>query len=194
LTGPAEACYRSSRAKWTPNTGKVDTAMKKITGLVLVLVLTVSLAAVAAGPTDTTPPTTTGTAATVRSGFAGKSETTITGLVVSEDGQPLLDVNVKLYMGGLLVTEQLTSSDGSFEFTQLIDYGNDVTIDLWFVPPSDELVIENVILKESSSALQNGLYSKCAQRTRLDPLTDVVVKLYSLESRLAMLKRRGCMG
>jgi hypothetical protein len=104
----------------------------------------------------------------------------------------MLDVNVKLYMGGLLVTEQLTSSDGAFEFTELIDYGNDVTIDLWFVPPTDELVMENVLLKESSSALQHGLYSKCVQRIRLDPITDVIVKLYSLESRVELLKRRGC--
>jgi hypothetical protein len=168
--------------------------MKKILILTMMILLAASFAAVAAGPADTVPQTTTGTAATVRSGFAGKSETTITGLVVDESGSPLLDVNVKLYVGGLLVTEQLTSSDGSFEFTELIDYGNDATIDLWFVPPTDDLIIEDVILKESSSARQNSLYSKCVQRTRLDPLTDVVVKLYTLEGRLAMLKRKGCLG
>mgnify|MGYP001087922242 CR=1 FL=1 len=118
--------------------------MKRILGFALLALLMLSLPAFAAGPTDTTPPSTTGAKTNVRSGFAGKSETTITGMVVGEDGRPMLDVNVKLYMGGLLVTEQLTSSDGSFEFTELIDYGIDVTIDLWFVPPTDDLVMENV--------------------------------------------------
>ena len=166
--------------------------MKKILGFVVVALLMMSLTAAAAGPTDTAPTQTTGAKTIVRSGFAGKSETTITGLVVGEDGQPMLDVSVKLYMGGLLVTEQLSSSDGAFEFTELIDYGTDFTIDLWFVPPTDELVMENVLLKESSAALQHGLYSKCVQRVRLDPITDVIVKLYSLESRIELLKRKGC--
>ena len=167
--------------------------MKRMIVSVLAALLVMSLPAVAAGPTDAAPRTQTAGAPTiVRSGFAGKSETTITGLVVGEKGGPLLDVNVKLYMGGLLATEQLTSSDGGFEFTELIDYGNDITIDLWFVPPTDELVMENVILKESTAALQHGIYSDCVQRTRLDPITDVIVKLYDLESRVAMLKRKGC--
>ena len=168
--------------------------MKRILGFALLALLMLSLPAFAAGPTDTAPPATTGTQTNVRSGFAGKSETTITGMVVGEDGRPMLDVNVKLYMGGLLVTEQLSSSDGSFEFTELIDYGVDVTIDLWFVPPTEDLVMENVLLKESSAARQHGLYSDCVPRVRLDPLTDVIIKLYSLESRLAMLKRKGCIG
>jgi hypothetical protein len=166
--------------------------MNRILGIALAALLVMSLPVMAAGPTDTASPPTTGAQTAVRSGFAGKSETTITGFVVDEKGSPLLDVNVKLYMGGLLTTEQLTSSDGTFEFTELIDYGIDVTVDLWFVPPTDEIVMENVILKESSSARQNGLYSPCVQRVRLDPLTDVVVKLYSLESRIARLKRKGC--
>ncbi|MEA3408861.1 MAG: hypothetical protein U9Q95_00775 [Candidatus Eisenbacteria bacterium] len=167
--------------------------MKKILVSVLAALLMMSLPAVAVSPADGLPGTPSGGVQTpVRSGFAGKSETTITGLVVDERGQPLLDVNVKLYMGGLLVTEQLTSSDGGFEFTELIDYGNDITIDLWFVPPTDELVMENVILKESSAALQHGIYSKCVPRTRLDPITDVIIKLYDLESRVAMLRRKGC--
>jgi hypothetical protein len=167
--------------------------MRRILLSVLAALLVMSLPAVAAGPGDTIPSTpSAGVQAPVRSGFAGKSETTITGLVVDQSGQPLLDVNVKLYMGGLLATEQLTSSDGGFEFSELIDYGSDITIDLWFVPPTDELVMENVLLKESSAALQHGIYSKCVKRTRLDPITDVVIKLYDLDSRVELLKRKGC--
>jgi hypothetical protein len=167
--------------------------MKRMIVSVFVALLLMSLPAVAAGPGDGIPTTpSTGAQTTLRSGFAGKSETTITGLVVDQSGQPLLDVNVKLYMGGLLATEQLTSSDGSFEFSELIDYSSDITIDLWFVPPTDELIMENVLLKESSAALQHNIYSKCVHRTRLDPITDVVIKLYDLDSRVEMLKRKGC--
>ncbi|MBN2566053.1 MAG: Ig-like domain-containing protein [Candidatus Eisenbacteria bacterium] len=153
-----------------------------------------SLPALAAGPGEQPPATDTSPRALTRSGFAGVSETTITGLVVDQSGKPLMDVAVKLYMGGLLADEQVTSSDGSYEFSELIDYGKDVTIDLWFVPPTDELVMENVILKESTAARQYELYSDCVQRVRLDPITDVIVKLYSLEERIEMLKRKGCIG
>ena len=166
--------------------------MKRMIVSVLAALLVMSLPAVAAGPGDTIPTPLTSKPTIVRSGFAGKSETTITGLVVDQSGQPLLDVNVKLYMGGLLATEQLTSSDGTFEFSELIDYGSDITIDLWFVPPTDELVMENVLLKESSAAVQHGIYSNCVKRTKLDPITDVVIKLYDLDSRVEMLKRKGC--
>jgi hypothetical protein len=168
--------------------------MRRFLGLsLLALVLALSQLCVAAGPEDKPPTVTdTGQRSLTRSGFGGISETTITGLVVDKSGQPLLDVAVKLYMGGLLVDEQLTSSDGSFEFSELIDYGNDVTIDIWFVPPTEDLVMENVLLKESKAAMQYEIYSDCVLRQRLDPITDVVVKLYTLDERIEVLKRRGC--
>jgi hypothetical protein len=62
------------------------------------------------------------------------------------------------------------------------------------VPPTEELVMENVLLKESTAAREYRLYSDCVQRTRLDPITDVIVKLYTLEERIQVLKRRGCIG
>ena len=159
----------------------------------LAAVMAVPQFALSAGPGDTpATPTDTGSRDLTRSGFGGISETTITGLVIDESGQPLVDVAVKLYVGGLLVDEQMTSSDGGFEFTELIDYGQDVTIDLWLVPPTDDLVMENVLLKESSAARKYELYSNCVQRQRLDPITDVIVKLYTLEDRINMLKRKGC--
>ena len=168
--------------------------MKRFLSLAVLLMLMFAFCvAQADAPGDNTPtPPTTTSKSLLRTGFAGASETTITGLVVDVAGKPLLDVNVKLYMGGLLVAEQLTSSDGSFEFKELIDHGSDVTIDLWFVPPTEDQVMENVILKESSSARANALYSKCVARARLDPITDIVVKLYDLDSRIEMLKRKGC--
>jgi hypothetical protein len=157
------------------------------------LLILAPVAVVAAGPGDAPSSTPeTGSRNVSRQGFGGMSETTITGLAVDKAGKPLNDVSVKLYMGGLLADEQLTSADGSFEFIELIDYGTDQTIDLWFVPPNDDLVMENVLLKESSSAKQYGLYSPCVQRQRLDPITDVIVKLYPLEDRIDMLKRKGC--
>lgn len=148
-----------------------------------------------AGPADT-PPTDTGRPSRMsgQPGFAGTSETTISGIVVDRRGKPIGDVAVKLYMGGLLVSEVLTSPDGSFELVELIDYAQDVTIDMWFVPPDEALVMENVILKESAAAIQHRLYSKCVQRVRLDPITDFVVKLLDLEARSAVLRESGCIG
>ncbi len=149
----------------------------------------------AAGPADT-PPTTTGgpTRLMTQSSFAGTSETTISGIAVDKDGKPLVDVAVKLYVGGLLANEILTSSDGSFEFTQLIDYARDVTIDVWLLPDDPDLIMENVLLKESTAAVQHGLYSQCVKRVRLDAITDFVVRLVDQKTRIERLKRSGCLG
>jgi len=164
--------------------------------LVAALVLVaLCVPALGAGPSDTNP---TGSRGTTRimsgAGFAGTEETTVSGLVVDADGKPLVDIAVKLYVGGLLVAEVATSTDGGFELVELIDYGQDVTIDLWFVPPTDELVMENVLLKESSLALEQRLYSQCVSRVRLDPITDVIVKLRDLDARNKMLEEKGCIG
>ena len=114
--------------------------------------------------------------------------------MTDEEGTPLLDVSAKLYVGGLLAQEELTSTDGSFEISLLIDYGKDVTIDLWLVPSGGDLVMENIILKESTAAVENGLYSKCVKRVRLDPLTDVFVKLTDLGTRSERIRATGCAG
>jgi hypothetical protein len=159
------------------------------------LIVLTAVALPAAGPDDP-PPAETARSLRVLSqtGFAGTSETTISGIVVDRRGKPIVDVAAKLYIGGLLVGEVLTSSDGSFELVELIDYAKDVTIDMWFVPGDEQLVMENVLLKESAAAIQHGLYSKCVQRARLDPITDFVVKLLDLEARTDALRKSDCIG
>lgn len=164
---------------------------------ILVAALTLALCAPApAAEGDLTPPVTTPTITrlTSQAGLTAGSETTIGGIVTDADGKPMKDVSVKLYVGGLLMSEFKTSIDGSFEIVELLDYGRDVTIDLWFVPPTPDLVMENVILKESSSAIAHSLYSKCVKRVRLDPITDVLVKIVDSATRVAQIQRSGCAG
>ena len=157
------------------------------------MLLAAAVSATAAGPADTPPPATgRPTRLTAQAGFSGTEETTISGQVVDKEGKPVADVTVKLYLGGLLVTEVMTSLDGSFEVVELIDYGRDVTVDMWFVPADDRFVMENVLLKESSSALKNKLYSPCVARVRLDPFTDMIVRLYDIDARNSKLQREGC--
>jgi hypothetical protein len=169
--------------------------MTRTTSVAIALVLLFAAAASAAGPADTPPPSSgPSMRLTSQTGFAGTSETTISGMVVDKDGRPMVDVAAKLYIGGVLVSEILTSTDGGFELVELIDYANDVTIDMWFVPPGEDMVMENVILKESTTALQQGLYSKCVSRVRLDPITDFVVRILDLDSRTRMLKTSDCLG
>jgi hypothetical protein len=160
---------------------------------VLALAVPVAAAAVEA---DLTPPVTTPTVPRLASptGLAAVSETTIGGLVTDADGSPMRDVAVKLYIGGLLTSEFTTSIDGAFEIVELIDYGRDVTIDLWFVPSKAGLVMENVILKESSSAIAHSLYSKCTKRVQLDPITDMIVKIVDSQTRASVIQRSGCAG
>jgi hypothetical protein len=169
--------------------------MKKVLCLLAVVaVAAVSLPALAAGPSDPTPgPTSTGRMP-VGIGFAGTEETTISGLVVDGDGTPLKDVTVKLYIGGLLIAESVTGTGGDFEIIELINYGDDVTVDLWFLPSTPELVMENVLLKESSSAIEHGLYSRCVSRVKLDPIVDVIVRIVDLEARNERLEEQGCVG
>lgn len=169
---------------------------RAIVPLIALALLAAGSAVHATGPDEgpTKIPTTRPNRLTGTPGFAGSSETTISGIVTDEEGSPLLDVAVKLYIGGLLAEEELTSTDGSFEISMLIDYGQDVTIDIWFVPSTNDLVMENIILKESTAAVENALYSDCVQRVRLDPLTDVFVKLTDLETRSERIRRSGCAG
>jgi len=171
-----------------------EDSMRRITVACLALALLALGAQVAAAaPADTPPvPTDRPTRMTQTGGFAGASETTVSGMVVDSNGKPLKDVSVKLYVGGLLLSEAVTSLDGGFEMYELIDYARDVTIDLWFVPTDPNLVMENVILKESSAAIENNLYSDCITRVRLDPITDVVVRLGDLETRIERMKASGC--
>jgi hypothetical protein len=169
--------------------------MKRSIYLVMLLLLVAGLAQAAPADSPSDPGTTSGAPASRvsrRAGFGGASETTITGLVTGKDGMPIDGVTVKLYVGGLLLSEAEVEVDGGFEMNELVDYGRDVTIGLWFVPEDPELVMENILLKESSAAVEHQLYSDCIQRARLDPITDVVVTLLDLDSRNERLARRGC--
>jgi hypothetical protein len=165
--------------------------------VLLVAILVLAAAVVHAAPADSPDPGGGGAPigrAAQRAGFGGASETTITGLVTDSAGMPISGVTVKLYVGGLLLSEAEVDPDGGFEMNELVDYGSDVTIDLWFVPEDPELVMENVLLKESNAAVQHELYSDCVPRVRLDPITDVVVTILPLDERNERLTRRGCAG
>ncbi len=160
----------------------------------VVLLVMVSGSALALGPGGTpgSAPSTGSGRLLANTGFSGTSETAIDGVVMDRDGHPLNGVTVKLYVGGLLLAETLTAPDGTYEFVELLDYGQDVTVDLWFVPSDATLIMENVLLKESSRALAGRLYSGCAQRARLDPLMYVPIRLYTLDDRTRSLRERGC--
>ncbi len=160
----------------------------------VVLLVMVSGSALAVGPggTPSTTPSTGSGRLIANTGFSGSSETAIDGVVMDREGQPIDNVTVKLYVGGLLLAETATAPDGTYEFVELLDYGQDVTVDLWFVPADATLVMENVLLKESSGAIAGQLYSACTQRARLDPLMYVPVRLYTLEDRTRSLAERGC--
>jgi hypothetical protein len=167
---------------------------KRALPLVLAIVLAVTLPASGAGPDE--PPATissTARALTATPSFAGTSETSISGMTYDNDVNPLGDVSVKLYIGGVLAAETKTSLDGRFEMTHLIDHGRDVTIDLWFVADDPSLLMENVLLKESSTAIKHSLYSKCMKRVTLAPITDVVIKLTDVKTRADRLKRLDCL-
>jgi len=160
--------------------------------VVTLVALCGSVLAVGPGGTPGTIPSTGGGRIVSTTGFAGTSETAIDGVVMDRDNQPLPGVTVKLYVGGLLLAETTTAPDGTYEFVELIDYGQDVTVDLWFVPADQTLIMENVLLKESTGAIGGQLYSACTKRTRLDPLMYVPVNLYTLEDRTRVLQERGC--
>ncbi len=172
--------------------------MNRWIGLWSVALLAVMVGAVlAAGPDgspNTIPAATSPARTPSNTGFGGTSETAIDGVVMNRDGDPVPNVTVKLYVGGLLLAETVTAPDGTYEFVELLDHGRDVTVDLWFVPADASLVMENVLLKESSAAIAGRLYSACTPRERLDPLMYVPVRLYTLEDRSRVLEERGCVG
>ena len=164
--------------------------------LVGALLVVSGVSAVAVGPSDGAgvPPVSSPGRQVSASGFSTSSETSIDGRVMNLDGDPLVDVTVKLYVGGVLLAEEITSSDGTYEIVELIDYGRDVTISLWFVSADPNLLMENIILKESTAAIEQRLYSQCVKRIRIAPLTYAPVKLMNLESRTRWLTESGCAG
>jgi hypothetical protein len=173
---------------------KVDTMNRWIGLSMVVLLVMVSGSALAVGPGGSpgSVPSSGNARMLANTGFAGTSETAIDGVVMDRDGQPLSGVTVKLYVGGVLLAEKVTAPDGTYEFVELLDYGQDVTVSMWFVPADQSLVMENVLLKESTGAVAARLYSDCTQRLRLDPLLYVPVRLYTLEDRTRSLRERGC--
>ncbi len=164
--------------------------------LVGALLVAGGIPAAAIGPSDSTgtAPVSSPGRLVSSTGFATTSETSIDGMVMNLDGYPLGDVTVKLYVGGVLLAEKMTSPDGTYEIVELIDYARDATISLWFVSDDPNLVMENILLKESAAAVQQSLYSPCVKRIRIDPLTYVPVKLMDLDSRTRWLSESDCAG
>lgn len=79
---------------------------------------------------------------------------------------------VRAYVNGLKVAEAETGVTGDFTVSFQLDGALDQTAVVWFIPDDSNKVPEIVVLKESSAARRNGVWSPCL--TRLRP-SDVII-------------------
>ena len=120
-------------------------------------------------------------------------EQMVVGTVTDASGGPLGGVTVKLFADGKLVEIGHSSSAGSYEMRLPLNVEKDETVVMWFVPGTGDLMPQMVVLKKSSVASDNNLFSQCAVEVRMRSQTRVDVRLVNESELISSLKTKGCL-
>jgi hypothetical protein len=97
-------------------------------------------------------------------GQAEKAAVSLTGQISDEDGAPLSGVEVQVFVGGLLAARGRSGEDGGYEVGFSFEQSNDPTVVVWWVPKSEDQVVEMAVVRESARARALGLWSPCLPR------------------------------
>jgi hypothetical protein len=73
---------------------------------------------------------------------------------------------IRAYVNGLRVAESESGAAGGYEITLTLDGTLDETAVIWLVPDDSTKVAEIIVLKESSAARRNGVWSPCLRRLK----------------------------
>jgi hypothetical protein len=117
----------------------------------------------------------------------------VAGEVSGSDGTELGGVAVKLFADGRLIELTHTSTSGAYEMPLPLSVEKDETVVLWFVPGTDNLMPQAVILKKSSRAGGADLFSGCTAEVRMRPQMRVDTRLLTDSEYVASLKATGCL-
>jgi hypothetical protein len=79
------------------------------------------------------------------------------------------DTEVRAYVNGLMVESVRSDVTGTYTIRFDIDGSLDQTVAVWFIPDSEDMVPELVVVKESSAARGNQIWSPCLPRLKPGP-------------------------
>ena len=123
---------------------------------------------------------------------AMSGEITFTGTVLGQDRQAIPDIDVKLFIGGLLAESHNTDSVGQYNFVRTIDFSRDETVLIWFVDPGRQLAPKAFVLSESKSADEHGLLSPCFPRLQVEDTVESTIYLFDPETKAEQIGERNC--
>jgi hypothetical protein len=121
------------------------------------------------------------------------SETIIEGKVTDATGQPLEGINVLLFVGGLVKTTAVTDVMGDYQISYEIDYAKDESIVLWYAPGMPPWLPKAVVLRESSKAASNSLFSPCIPKIELKMAMKFDVSMVDAKTRTMQLAESNCL-
>jgi hypothetical protein len=115
------------------------------------------------------------------------------GTVLDINDRPLGNVQVKLFIDGLLAGTALTGANGFYDLRTPYDPAQDVTVLLWFAAHERGLMAKELVIRESKSCLANGLISKCVPRAAFTPGRQFRVYMFDPASRNKELAEADCL-
>lgn len=121
-----------------------------------------------------------------------RGEFSFSGTVLGQDRQAIPDVQVKLFIGGVLAESHVTDSVGQYKFARTIDFSRDETVLLWFTDPSRRLASKAFVLDESEAARTHRLLSPCFTRLAVEPTVESTIYLFDPETRAQQIAEQKC--
>jgi hypothetical protein len=115
------------------------------------------------------------------------------GTVLDINDRPLANVQVKLFIDGLLVGTALTEASGFYDLRTVYDPSQDATVLLWFVAHERGLMAKELVIRESKACLANALISKCVPRAAFTPGRQFRVYMFDPTSRNKELAEADCL-
>ena len=117
----------------------------------------------------------------------------LSGTVTDRDGSALTGVLVQLFVEGIASAATRTDTEGLYALEFSIDPQADETVAVWWVAPSEDLVPELALIRESTSDSEQGLWGPCVPRIGMVRLQTRSVRLLDHETFRRELARCVCL-
>ncbi|MGD8394098.1 MAG: hypothetical protein PVF43_01350 [Candidatus Eiseniibacteriota bacterium] len=121
-----------------------------------------------------------------------RGEITFSGTVLDQDQHAIAGIDVKLFIGGLLVEAHVTDSVGQYQFMRTIDFSRDETVMLWLVDRSRRYAPKAFVLDESEAASKASILSPCFIRLQVESTIESTVYMFDSETKAQALADRHC--
>jgi len=102
------------------------------------------------------------------------------------------EAEVRAYVNGLLRGSTTSGPTGDYEITFELDGAVDQTAVVWFIPDNETKVPEIVLVKESSAARRNGVWSPCLKRLKAGDIVIHNVNFLTQRELFSSLEENTC--